>query len=390
MFSQQIHHSPTAPLSSIHPQGFRHLTPSIYRHQFSPNPLKRQTLHLPHHQPTFLCAHKSSNLEEGPQEHWKQFLEKLSPQNILGAEKVFRLIAGATSSPIAQYIPSPATFLHSTDPRIKLTWLLALVILPARSGIALRLGFVVYLAILSIQIQPTEVWKDQLGRVSLLSGVLFIMLALSTDSAPSLVYSRTPPPSVMGIPNFPASLKGYSYVVLKMGPLQITRKGLLTATTSACLTFTVFQSASLYLSTTTPEQISFALQWFLRPLDKLGLPVAEVILTLLLSLRFINIVFDEVRNIALGIVSRRINWEQLTTFETIDVFVAYIRRIFKNIFAHGEQISQAMIVRGFRGDIKAHKIFLSANSSSPVVNCISLCILVGLIAAVTLPTRLFI
>ncbi|VFQ79818.1 unnamed protein product [Cuscuta campestris] len=151
----------------------------------------------------------------------------------------------------------------------------------------------------------------------------------------------------------------------------------------------VFQSASLYLSTTTPEQISFALQWFLRPLDKLGLPVAEVILTLLLSLRFINIVFDEVRNIALGIVSRRINWEQLTTFETIDVFVTYIRRIFKNIFAHGEQISQAMIVRGFRGDIKAHKIFLSANSSSPVVNCISLCILAGLIAAVTLPTGLF-
>lgn len=58
--------------------------------------------------------------------------------------------------------------------------------------------------------------------------------------------------------------------------------------------YQIFQSASLYLSTTTPEQIAFALQWFLRPLDKLGLPVAEVILTLLLSLRFINLVFDEV------------------------------------------------------------------------------------------------
>nr|GLL46491.1 protein ABCI12, chloroplastic [Ipomoea trifida] len=389
MFSQLLHSSATVTLSSPHAQCFRSLTPSIFNSQFPPNCPKTQTLHLQPPRPTVIRAEKSSSAE-GLQQNWKQLLEKWSPKNFLGAEKVLRLISGATSSPIAQYIPSPTTFLHSTDPRIKLAWLLTLVILPARSNIVLRLGLVVYLTVLSIWIQPEEVWKDQLGRVSLLSGILFIMLALSTDSAPSLVYSRAPPPSMMGLPNFPASLEGYSYVVFKMGPLQITRKGLLTGSTSACLTFTIFQSASLYLSTTTPEQIAFALQWFLRPLDKLGLPVAEVILTLLLSLRFINLVFDEVRNVALGIVSRRINWEQLTTLETIDVFVTYIRRIFKNIFAHAEQISQAMIVRGFRGDSKEHKIFLSANSSIALVNYISLSLLVGLIAAINLPKPLFI
>ncbi|CAH9071828.1 unnamed protein product [Cuscuta epithymum] len=378
MFPQLLHSTPA--ITSI-----RYLTPSIYKHRLAPNSLKRQTPH----RPTFLCADKSSNIE-GSQENWKQLLEKWTPKNVLGAEKVFRLISGATSSPIAQYISSPTTFLHSTDPRIKLAWLLTLVILPARSNTVLRVGLIVSLAILTIQIQPSEVWQDQLGRVSILCGVLFIVLALSTDSAPSLVYSRTPPPSVTGLPKFPASFEGYSYVVFKMGPLQITRKGLLTATTSACLTFTIFQSASLYLSTTTPEQIAFALQWFLRPFDKLGLPVAEVILTLLLSLRFINLVFDEVRNVALGIVSRRINWGQLTTLETIDVFVTYIRRIFKNIFAHAEQISQAMIVRGFRGDSEVHKVFFSANSSTTFVNCISLLLLVGLITAITMPKQLFI
>lgn len=36
------------------------------------------------------------------------------------AEKVFRLISSATSSPICQYVSSPTTFLHSVDPRIKL------------------------------------------------------------------------------------------------------------------------------------------------------------------------------------------------------------------------------------------------------------------------------
>ncbi|GJW52709.1 protein ABCI12, chloroplastic [Tanacetum coccineum] len=74
----------------------------------------------------------------------------------------------------------------------------------------------------------------------------------------------------------------------------------------------------LCLTTTTPEQLAFGLQWFMKPLKYIGVPVDEVILTLLLSLRFINLVFDEVRIVALGIVSRRINWQQLATMETVE------------------------------------------------------------------------
>ncbi|XP_028126232.1 protein ABCI12, chloroplastic-like [Camellia sinensis] len=133
---------------------------------------------------------------------------------------------------------------------------------------------------------------------------------------------------------------------------------------------------NLCLTTTTPEQLAWALQWFMLPLINFGVPVAEVILTLLLSLRFINLVFDEVRNLALGIVSRRIDWKLLTIMETIDIFFAYIRQIFKNIFNHAEQISQAMIVRGFRGDGNAHKIYFSSGT-----DILSLLCLIGLIGA---------
>jgi energy-coupling factor transporter transmembrane protein EcfT len=55
----------------------------------------------------------------------------------------------------------------------------------------------------------------------------------------------------------------------------------------------IFQSASLCLTTTTPEQLASALWWFMIPLKLIGVPVPEIILTLLLSLRFINLVFDE-------------------------------------------------------------------------------------------------
>lgn len=350
-----------------------HLSKSLYCKPFKSNLSLNKALN-PH-------QIKSSLDANGGTGKWEKWL----PKNLIGAEKVLRLISGATSSPICQFISSPTTFLHSVDPRIKLAWLLVLVILPARSSISMRFGLTMYLALSSIWILPTPVWMDQLGRVSLLSGILFIMLALGTDGVAPIIQSRNPPPSITGLPNIRSSLEGYSYIIMKLGPLQLTRKGLSVASTSACLTFTIFQSASLCLSTTTPEQLAYAIDWYMLPLRKIGVPVSEIILTLLLSLRFINLVFDEVRNVALGIVSRRINWQQLTIIETIDVFFLYIRRIFKNIFTHAEQISQAMIARGFRGDSNTHKIYFSSNPSSfGIESVISLFCLIGLVGVTTI------
>ncbi|KAF6135945.1 hypothetical protein GIB67_006837 [Kingdonia uniflora] len=340
--------------------------------------------------------------------------EKWVPRGFVG-EKVFRAISGAISSPISQFVSSPTTFLHSVDPRIKLVWLLTLVVLPARSHIVMRVGLVLYLALLSIWVLPKQVWMDQLGRVGLLCGILFVMLGFGSDGVPPLVQMRTPHPTMMGVSSVLSALGGYSYLVMKLGPLQITRKGLSVATTSACLTFTVrmlpfayvliFQSASLCLTTTTPEQLAAGLRWFMLPLAIIGAPVAEIILTLLLSLRFINLVFDEVRNAALGIVARRINWQQLTTMETVEklmlglasnpytsslwclstaVFVMYVRRIFKNIFSHAEQISQAMIVRGFCGDCNTHKIYFLSNLSFGLADIVSLLCLLAVVGAAVL------
>ncbi|KAG2619443.1 protein ABCI12, chloroplastic-like [Panicum virgatum] len=295
-----------------------------------------------------------------------------------GPEQVLRLISGAAATPVCQFVDKPRTFLHSVDPRVKLVWLLALVVLPARSNIYMRFGLVVFLALLSVWVLPNHVWKDQLGRVALLSGFIFIMLGFGADGAPSLVQTRTPPSSVLGIPNIPCSTSGYSYTIMKLGPLQFTRKGLSVASTSASLSFAIFQSASLCLTTTTPEQLASALWWFMIPLKHIGVAVPEIILTLLLSLRFINLVFDEVRNSALAIVARRINWKKLTAMETIDIFFNYIRRIFKNIFDHAEQISKAMIARGFRGDPSNHKIYFLTESSFGFADLFSLLCLFAL------------
>lgn len=75
--------------------------------------------------------------------------------------------------------------------------------------------------------------------------------------------------------------------------LGVIRNYYLVCTLKCVLCVQIFQSASLCLTTTTPEQLASALWWFMIPLKHIGVPVPEIILTLLLSLRFINLVFDE-------------------------------------------------------------------------------------------------
>lgn len=281
-------------------------------------------------------------------------------------ERIMRMVAGASSAPIAQYIPFPVTPLHTLDPRVKQAWLLALVVLPARSHMAIRISMVAFLAVATMCTLPRRIWQDQLGRMAALSGFLFVMLALGTDGVAPVMQSRRPLIASQGLPKLPAALSGYKYVLLKLGPFQLTRKGVSLAAAASCLSFTVLQSASLCLTTTTPEQLAAALRWYLAPFARLGAPVEELILTLLLSLRFIGIVFDEVRNLAVGVVARSIEWKSLRLLETADIFFNLIGRIFKNLFLHADQISQAMVARGYRGNPVKHRIyFLTKLSIKP-------------------------
>lgn len=127
-----------------------------------------------------------------------------------------------------------------------------------------------------------------------------------------------------------------------------------------------------------PEQLAAGLRWYLLPLARVGAPVDEIVLTLLLSLRFISLVFDEVRNIALGIVARGIKWKNLTVLETVDILFLYLRRIFNNLFNHAEHISQAMMARGFRGNAGNHKIYLLTKFSIQRADIVAILLLGGL------------
>lgn len=73
----------------------------------------------------------------------------------------------------------------------------------------------------------------------------------------------------------------------------------------------MLQSASLCLTTTPAEEMALGLKFWLAPLRVVRAPVDEICMTLLLSLRFMSVVFDELRNLSLGLAARSVPWKQL-------------------------------------------------------------------------------
>ena len=71
------------------------------------------------------------------------------------------------------------------------------------------------------------------------------------------------------------------------------------------------QSASLCLTTTPAEELALGLKFWLAPLRVVRAPVDEICMTLLLSLRFMSVVFDELRNLSLGLAARSVPWKRL-------------------------------------------------------------------------------
>lgn len=82
----------------------------------------------------------------------------------------------------------------------------------------------------------------------------------------------------------------YRYVLFHFGWITVTKRSLSLAVALTSLTFAALQSASLCLVTTPPEAMARAVGRALRPLGLLGVPVRELVLTVLLALRFMAMV----------------------------------------------------------------------------------------------------
>ncbi len=285
------------------------------------------------------------------------------------------------SLPIGLYLEQPVTWLHRLDPRVKLAWLMTFLAAPLLATPLWRLLLVALLILITLTAKiPLRVWRQQIGWLLFLALLVFGLTALLPDGlntrsqprlpANELAFSQQPPtlpplppqkswnpfkwinpnptdqPAYAQSPDLPQPTD-YRYVLVKRGPITITRRSLDLGIRVSTLLFTLIYSTNLYLLTTAPEEVTAAIENWMSPLRRFKLPVTEIALTLTLSLRFIPLVLEEVQNLMRSISTRAINWKKLGMRRTVQVWLMVAERLLENLLLRAEQIASAMKVRGF-------------------------------------------
>lgn len=247
------------------------------------------------------------------------------------------------SLPIGLYIEKPLTWLHRLDPRVKLAWLMSLILTPLLANPYWRIFLVVLLIFLTITASiPLRVQKTQVSWLVFFLCLVFLITLFASDGFNLRYQPRLPLEDSLNL-----QPTNYRYVLYQIGNFTITRRSLDLAIRISTLIFTLIYSSNLYLLTTAPEEITAGIEDLLSPLRRFNLPITEIILTLTLSLRFIPLVLEEVQNLIRSVRTRAISWKKLGIKKSLEVWLIIAEKLLQNILLRAEQIAIAMEVRGF-------------------------------------------
>ena len=246
--------------------------------------------------------------------------------------------------PLGQYVAGSSGWLRRVDPRLKYAWSLALLLTPILANASWRLAVVgVLLLLTAASGLPLRLWRRTLPVLLALSLAVGLLAALLPSPREQPLPMQRPPQELQLSEPLPPPP---SWELWKAGPLRVTRRSAELGVNSATLLFTVLQSANLLLVSTSPEALAWGLTALLRPLRWLGIPVDRLGVQLLLALRFLPLVQEELQNLLRAVATRAVNLKQLGWRGVTSLVLAIAERLLANVLLRAEQGAEALQARG--------------------------------------------
>lgn len=222
------------------------------------------------------------------------------------------------------YVPVDSP-LHRLDPRMKLlmcVWYVILVFFANSWATSIWLLLVLLAAIFLSHVSLRQYWQG----VRPLAWVIVFTVAFQ------ILFSRG----------------GRMY--WHWGIMSVTHDGLVNALI-IFYRFMVIIMASTVLTATTPTlRIADGLDWFMRPLKVLRVPVSQITLMLSIALRFIPTIMDEAGKITNAQRSRGMNFHQGSLVKRVKHLTPVLIPLFVNSFKRAEDLATAMEARGYDPD----------------------------------------
>ena len=231
---------------------------------------------------------------------------------------------------IGQYYPAES-FVHRLDPRVKL------------------LGVIVFIAML---LSAVNVW-----------GYVFAGLCLA-----AVIYATRVPvkymlrglKAILFIVVFTAVLNLFftpgEDVLFEYWVIRVTMEGVqLTVMMCVRLSMLVVGSSILTL-TTSPTQLTDAIEYLLKPLKKIGVPAHEIAMMMTIALRFIPTLMEEMDKIMKAQMARGADFDTGGIIKKAKSMIPLLVPLFISAFRRADELSVAMEARCYRGDVNRTKL----------------------------------
>lgn len=138
-------------------------------------------------------------------------------------------------------------------------------------------------------------------------------------------------------------------VIIRLWKLTITKQGaIMAATMTVRLSFLIIGSSIMTL-TTTPNELTDALESLMGPLKKVKVPVHEIAMMMSIALRFIPILMEETDKIMRAQMARGASFDQGNLFEKAKSLVPLLVPLFVSAFRRANDLAMAMEARCYQG-----------------------------------------
>lgn len=224
---------------------------------------------------------------------------------------------------IGQYVPGDS-FIHKLDPRTKIIVIFFYVIVVFFANNALSYGLLTLFVLLAVAITriPLRFIIKGLTPIWFLIFFTFLLHLFLTKEGPVVV-------------------DWWIFTFHKGGIIQ----GLIISLRFLLLIL----MTSLLTLTTTPIEITDAIEALLYPLNKVKFPVHELALMMSISLRFIPTLMQETDKISKAQASRGVDFRTGKLKERLKAIIPLLVPLFVSAFKRAEELAMAMEARGYQG-----------------------------------------
>lgn len=223
---------------------------------------------------------------------------------------------------IGQYFPGE-TIIHKLDPRVKISatfiFIISLFFINSFIPYIFVLGYI--LSSIKLSNVPVKYVLKGLKPLMFIIGITFLINVFMTKGE----------------------------IIHEIGPLTITKEGLIQATFMALRLIFLIIGTSLLTLTTSPISLTDGIERLLKPLKVIGVPAHELAMMMTIALRFIPTLLEETDKIMKAQMARGADFESGNIMNRAKSLVPLLVPLFVSAFRRADELAMAMEARCYRG-----------------------------------------